>query len=68
MLSITQVAKLLGIPAVTLRRLCRQGHVPGAQFIGGIWLLPADPVVKRPALGRPAAKEDEESDRRGLTK
>ena len=53
MLTVPQAAAQLGIPETTLRRLCRQERVRGAQFIGGIWLLPADPVVQRPALGRP---------------
>lgn len=30
-------------------RLCRAGKIPGAQFIGGIWLIPESsiPLIKK---------------------
>ena len=51
MLTVLQAAARLGIAETTLRVHCRQGRVPGAQFIGGIWLLPDQPEVDRPKMG-----------------
>ena len=56
MLTVPQAAARLGVAETTLRIHCRQGRVPGAQFIGGIWLLPDPPEVDRPKMGRPADK------------
>ena len=55
MLTVPQAAARLGIAETTLRVHCRQGRVPGAQFIGGIWLLPDPPEVDRPKMGRPVS-------------
>ena len=54
MLTVPQAAARLGIAETTLRVHCRHGRVPGAEFIGGIWLLPDPPEVDRPKMGRPA--------------
>ena len=40
LLTTTQAAKP-GLGARRLRTLCSQGRIPGAQLLGGIWLLPA---------------------------
>ena len=54
MLSITEAAKRLGVPARTLRLWCRQGRVTGARQVGPNWVLPDPlPPIERPAMGRP---------------
>lgn len=49
LITTTQAAKP-GLGARRLRTLCATGRIPGAQLLGGIWLLPEAFVV---APGKP---------------
>lgn len=53
MITITEAANRLGIPARTLRHWCRQGRVPGAKMVGPIWLVPIGAQIDRSKMGRP---------------
>lgn len=47
MLSVSEVAERWGVSGRTVRHYCAKGRVPGAQRIGGVWLVPSD--AQKPA-------------------
>ena len=49
-----EAAQRWGCSVRSVQMLCKQGAVPGARKVGGIWLLPADAVRPRSAEGPPA--------------
>lgn len=54
-ISVSEAAKLLnGVSDRRVRVLCRQGRIPGAEFISGVWILPANPIVKKGNRYRPS--------------
>ena len=56
LVSLTEAAAANGMAATTLRGLCQQGRVEGAQRIGNRWAVPAGPLTVLPPsrpVGRP---------------
>jgi predicted site-specific integrase-resolvase len=51
--SITQASEILGISGRRLRVLCAQGRVSGAVKVGGMWILPDNPIVSPAGRVRP---------------
>lgn len=57
LISVTEAARRLGVSKAWVVRLCQQGRIPGAQKIGGVWVIPVGakikPAVPRKSPGRP---------------
>lgn len=53
MISVRQAANKLGISVERMRVLCRDGRVKGAQMVGKVWILPAEPKVSAAGRQRP---------------
>jgi hypothetical protein len=53
MISINQATIKLNISDRRIRALCNQGRIPGAQLIGGTWVLPDDPKITAGTRTRP---------------
>jgi excisionase family DNA binding protein len=41
-----EVAKILRVPETRIRKLCREGRMPGAFRVGKSWRIPADIIDK----------------------
>lgn len=54
MIDTATAARKLGISASRVRRLCIQGRIPGARFIGRVWFLPEAPTITPGAKGPPS--------------
>lgn len=52
-LSVADAAKLLGVTDRRVRVLREGGRIPGAQKVGGVWVLPADLKVTKTEGTRP---------------
>jgi hypothetical protein len=52
LVGITDAAVRLGVSARRIQILAKSGRIPGAQKIGGAWVLPADFKVKPAARAR----------------
>ena len=60
MITATQAARALGLKAVTIRMLCRQGQIQGAVKFGQAWMIPWPPkYIRRRGPGRPPTRRDE---------
>ena len=58
MITVNEAAEKLGLAPLTVRKLCRKGQIPGAQKLGGNWVLPDDPIYSdRRVPGHPFAEE-----------
>jgi predicted site-specific integrase-resolvase len=53
-ISAADAAKLLGVTDKRIRVLCNQGRIVGAKLISGVWILPANPIVKKGNRYRPS--------------
>lgn len=53
MISVSEAAEKLGISVERVRVLCRDGRVKGAQMVGKVWVLPAQPQVVAAGRQRP---------------
>lgn len=58
--SVAEAADALGVSERRVRQLIDAGRVPGAERIGGVWLIPTDkdgrPKIELRGPGRPAKK------------
>ena len=58
MITVKEAAGKLGVNDSRVRQLLLEGRIKGAQKMAGVWLLPNNPVIKKPSnpRGRPAKK------------
>lgn len=62
MLTTNQAAARAGCTALWIRKLAREGKIPGAQKIGRDWMIPEESVsslMKKSRMGRPRKGEGE---------
>ena len=60
MITATQAAEILKLKPVTVRLLCRTGHIEGAVKIGRDWVIPCPPqYINRRVPGKPRMRRDE---------
>ena len=60
MITAKAAAKILRLKPVTIRLLCRQGHIEGAVKFGNAWMIPKAPqYINRRGPGRPRTRKDE---------
>jgi len=52
-LSTKKYAEKLGISARRVTKLCKDGRVPGAYKVSGVWLIPSNAKDRRRRTGRP---------------
>jgi hypothetical protein len=43
-LTVTQAMDMLGLKLASIRKICRKGHLSGAEKIGNVWLIPHESV------------------------
>lgn len=53
MISINEAVTKLNISARRIRALCNQKRIPGAELVGGTWVLPDDPKILAGTRSRP---------------
>jgi excisionase family DNA binding protein len=49
-LSVTEVAKMLGLRRARTGELCRAGRFPGAVKVGNYWIIPREAVLNHKRL------------------
>lgn len=53
MISVREAAKIADVTPRRIQQLARDGRIPGAEFIAGVWLIPKKFKVTRAARQRP---------------
>ncbi len=53
MITVSQAARSKDLTRQHLAKLCKQGRIPGAQFLYGLWLLPEKFTITPVRQGRP---------------
>jgi hypothetical protein len=53
LISVRTAAEVVNVTPRRIQQLIRDGRVPGAQFIAGVWLLPEDFIVLPAQRRRP---------------
>lgn len=53
MISVRDAAEIANVTPRRIQQLARDGRIPGAQFISGVWLIPPDFSVTRAERSRP---------------
>ena len=43
----TEAAKITGLVPAYIKELCRKGKIPGAQKVGGQWMIPREQIETR---------------------
>jgi excisionase family DNA binding protein len=53
-----EVAEIFRVNAETIRKMCKDGKIPGARQIGRLWRIPAEWVENNPDIN----EDDEQKD------
>jgi excisionase family DNA binding protein len=49
-LSVTEAAEILGLKLPSVRDICKEGRLPGAEKIGSVWVIPHESVLNYRSL------------------